>query len=47
MIAAVDAPIVGADVVELNPAQDVSGMTAMVAAKLVKEIAGRMLAGGD
>ena len=47
VIAAVDAPIVGADVVELNPAQDVSGMTAMVAAKLVKEIAGRMLAGGD
>ena len=47
VIAAVDAPIVGADVVELNPAQDVSGMTAMVAAKIVKEIAGRMLAGGD
>jgi len=40
----VDAPIVGADVVELNPVRDVSGMTAMVAAKLVKEIAGRMLA---
>jgi len=47
VIAAVDAPIVGADVVELNPSQDVSGMTAMVAAKLVKEIAGRMLAGRD
>ena len=47
VIAAVDAPIVGADVVELNPQQDVSGMTAMVAAKLVKEIAGRMLAGRD
>jgi arginase family enzyme len=45
VIASVDAPIVGADVVELNPTQDVLGMTAMVAAKLVKEIAGRMLAG--
>ena len=47
VIAAVDAPIVGADVVELNPRQDVSGVTATVAAKLVKEIAGRMLAGRD
>ncbi len=37
--------LVGADVVELNPAQDPTGVTAIVAAKLVKEIAGRMLAG--
>ena len=37
--------IVGADVVELNPAQDVGGLTAHVAAKLVKELAARMLAG--
>jgi arginase len=36
-------PIVGADVTELNPTRDVVGMTAMVAAKLVKEIAGAML----
>ncbi|MBI2795832.1 MAG: agmatinase [Gemmatimonadetes bacterium] len=36
--------LVGADVVELNPRQDPSGVTATVAAKLVKEIAGRMLA---
>jgi agmatinase len=36
------APIIGADVVELNPTRDVSGMTAMVAGKLVKEIAARM-----
>ena len=36
-------PIVGADVVELNPTRDINGMTAMLAAKLVKEIAGRML----
>ncbi len=33
------APIVGADVVELNPDRDPSGITAVVAAKLVKELA--------
>jgi agmatinase len=37
------APIVGADVVELNPARDETGITAMVAAKIVKEIGARML----
>jgi len=37
------APIVGADVVELNPSRDVSGITAAAAAKIVKEIAGKML----
>ena len=36
--------IVGGDVVEFNPRMDSSGMTAMVAAKLVKEIASRMVA---
>jgi arginase len=36
----------GADVVEYNPRQDLGGMTATVAAKIVKEIAGRMLATG-
>ncbi len=36
--------LVGADVVELNPSRDRDGVTAMVAAKLVKEIASRMLA---
>lgn len=35
----IDRPIVGADVVEYNPACDVNGMTAVVAAKLVKELA--------
>jgi arginase family enzyme len=38
-------PVVGADVVEFNPAQDVSGMTAATAAKLVREIAGHILLG--
>lgn len=36
-------PIVGADIVELNPRRDQQGMTAMVAAKLLKEIIGNML----
>jgi agmatinase len=35
--------IVGADIVEYNPARDINDMTAMVAAKLLKEIAGKML----
>ena len=37
--------VVGADVVEYNPDTDVGGVTAPVAAKLVKELAGRMLDG--
>ncbi len=32
-------PIVGADVVELNPTRDPTGVTAILAAKLVKELA--------
>jgi len=35
--------LVGADVVELNPSRDRDGVTAMVAAKIVKEIAARLL----
>lgn len=35
--------IVGADIVEYNPQRDINDMTAMVAAKLLKEIGGRML----
>ncbi len=37
------APIVGADIVEYNPVRDINGMTAMVAAKLMKELADKML----
>lgn len=40
VLAMVKAPFVGADVVELNPDRDVNGMTASVAAKLVKELCG-------
>jgi arginase family enzyme len=35
----IEGPIVGADVVELNPSRDIHGMTATVAAKFVKELA--------
>lgn len=43
VIQSLDANIVGADIVELNPAQDVSGVTEMVAAKIFKEIVAKML----
>ena len=42
MLHHLEVPIVGADVVELNPELDGHGFTAIVAAKLVKEIAGSM-----
>lgn len=45
IIHAIDAPIVGADVVELNPARDRHGVTAMTAAKIIRELAGMMLLG--
>ncbi len=43
IIQRIRAPIVGADIVELNPKRDPLGITAMAAAKLLKEIAARML----
>jgi arginase len=43
LIQSLRVPIVGADIVEFNPRRDLLGITAMVAAKLLKEIAGRML----
>lgn len=42
-IQALQGPVVGADVVELNPSRDLNGVTAMVAAKFVRELAGAML----
>jgi len=42
MIQSLPGPLVGADVVELNPTQDTSGASATVAAKLVRELASRM-----
>ena len=40
---ALPSPLVGADIVELNPLCDPAGLTARLAAKLLKEIAARML----
>lgn len=42
---AIHAHIIGADLVEYNPVQDISGMTAIVAAKILKEILGKMILG--
>ena len=42
IIAKQSARIVGADIVELNPTRDVNDITAIVAAKLVREIAAQM-----
>lgn len=36
----IKAPIIGADIVELNPDRDPSGITAALAAKLLKEVVG-------
>ena len=41
---AIEGNIVGADVVEYNPVRDVGGVTATVAAKILKEILGKMIA---
>lgn len=43
LIQSIKSPIIGADIVEVNPDRDVNGMTAAVAAKFLKEIAGMML----
>lgn len=44
LIQSIRAPLVGADIVEYNPTRDPAGITAMVAAKLMKELAAKMLA---
>jgi arginase len=43
LIHRIEQPIVAADIVEYNPRHDISSMTALVAAKLLKEIAGMMV----
>jgi arginase len=40
---AIEGEIVGADLVEFNPVRDPSGLTATVAAKILKEILGKMI----
>lgn len=48
IIQSLPSPLVGADIVELNPERDLNGVTAMVGAKLLKEVVSKMLAeGGD
>jgi agmatinase len=42
---AISGKIVGADLVEFNPRQDISHLTATVCAKILKEILGKMIAG--
>ena len=44
IIQSINVPIVGADIVEYNPLRDVNNMTAMVAYKLFKELASKMMA---
>lgn len=41
---AIEGSVVGADIVELNPERDTAGTTAIVAAKILKEILGKMVA---
>jgi agmatinase len=43
LIQQLQAPIVGADIVELNPKRDPSEITAMAAVKILKEVSARML----
>jgi agmatinase len=43
LIQNLEGPLVGADIVELNPTRDPLGITAMLAAKLCKEISARLL----
>ena len=45
MIHSLKGPLVGADITEFNPSQDVGGVTATVAAKIAREVAGTMLTG--
>ena len=43
IIQKIQVPIVGADIVELNPKRDINNMTAMVAYKFFKELASKMI----
>jgi agmatinase len=43
LIQSIDTEIIGADIVEYNPKRDVQNMTAFLAAKMMKELLGKML----
>ena len=47
LLQSIPGPVVGADVVEYLPQRDVQGITAVVAAKLARELAGAMLQGRE
>jgi arginase family enzyme len=44
---AITGNIVGADIVEYNPRQDISQLTAMVAGRILKEIMGKIISAAD
>ena len=44
---AIEGKIVGADLVEYNPARDIAGVTATATAKVLKEILGKMIVGAE
>jgi len=46
LVQSLPGPIAGADIVELNPTLDPMGLTARVAAKLVRELTVRILETG-
>lgn len=43
LIQGISVPLVGADIVEYNPTRDINNVTAMVCAKLFREIAAKMI----
>jgi arginase family enzyme len=43
IIQSIEAPVIGGDIVEFNPKMDPTGMTAVVCAKILKELAAKML----
>lgn len=43
IIQSINAPVIGADIVEFNPKMDVAGVTAVVCAKILKELAAKMV----
>jgi arginase len=45
IIQSINAPVIGADIVEFNPEMDSTHMTAVVCAKFLKELAAKMLGG--
>jgi arginase len=47
LIRKVNQPVVGADIVEFNPKMESQGVTAMVCAKILKEISAKILENGE